>query len=75
MTEDIPNALMPCDIVELDTEAGTITVNGTEAPDLGAIGNEWEDFVLVPGLNTIVCAASTWVNDDTYTMRYREVYL
>ena len=75
VTEDIPNALMPCDIVELDTEAGTITVNGTEAPDLGAIGNEWEDFVLVPGLNTIVCAASTWVNDDTYTMRYREVYL
>lgn len=75
VTEDIPNALMPGDIVEMDTSEAIITVNGTDAPDLGAIGNQWEDFVLEPGVNTIICTASTWVTDDTYTMRYREVYL
>lgn len=75
VTEDIPNALMPGDVVELDTGSGIILVNGTESPDLGAIGNQWEDFVLEPGVNTIACSASTWVSDDAYTMRYREVYL
>lgn len=75
VTEDIPNALMPGDVVEVDTSEAIITVNGTDAPDLGAIGNQWEDFVLEPGVNTIICTASTWVTDDTYTMRYREVFL
>ena len=75
VTEDIPNALMPGDVVELDTGSGIIMVNGAESPDLGAIGNQWEDFVLEPGVNTIACSASTWVSDDAYTMRYREVYL
>jgi len=75
VTEDVPNKLMPGDVVVIDTGDGSITVNGTDAPELGAIGNQWEDFVLSPGVNSIVCAASSWVDDDTYTMKYREVYL
>lgn len=75
VTEDIPNAFMPDDVVEIDTGFGSISVNGTDSPDIGAIGNQWEDFVLAPGTNTIICTASTWVTDDDYTMRYREVYL
>ena len=72
---DVPNKFTADDVLEVHTSTGAIVVNGTVEPDLGAVGNEWEDFVLWPGVNNIICAASDWVDTDSYTLRYREVYL
>jgi hypothetical protein len=47
-------------------------------PSLGALGNDWEDFVLTPGLNQIGIAYSEWVEAEyapTMKVRYREVFL
>jgi hypothetical protein len=43
---------------------------------LGALGNDWEDFVLTPGLNQIGIACSEWVeNAPAMKVRYRDVFL
>lgn len=73
--EDLPNSFMPNDLIVADTSDATITVNGTDAPELGAITNQWEEFVLTPGSNRIECTPSSWVSNDSYTMKYREVFL
>lgn len=72
---DLRNSFFPGAQLEMDTSSGTITVNGTEEPDIGAIGNMWEEFVLEPGVNTIICASSDWAEGVTYSMRYREAWL
>lgn len=73
--EDVPNKIPQNGLVEVDTGSGEITVNGAQQLTLGAIENEFEDFKLVPGNNTILCSASSWVDDAVYTMKYREVFL
>lgn len=73
--DDLPNSFMPNDVIVVDTSDASIKVNGTESPELGALTNQWEAFVLSPGENTIDCTPSSWVSDDTYVMTYREVFL
>ena len=76
--KDVPNKFSANDVVEADCSNGEIYLNGVLTPSLGALGNDWEDFYLTPGLNQIGFAYSEWV-DLAYApkpkIRYREVFL
>lgn len=73
--QDIANKIPQNGLVSIDTGSGQITLNGAESLGLGVITNNFEDFVLEPGSNTITCEASDWVDDAEYTLKYREAYL
>ena len=76
--EDIPNKFSSNDIVTADCRSGEVFLNDSPVPALGALGNDWEDFYLTPGLNWIGFAYSSWVDDryaPTFKIRYREVFI
>lgn len=76
--KDIPNKFSANDIVEADCKNAEISLNGVLTPSLGALGNDWEEFYLTPGLNQIGIAFSEWVEADyapSFKVRYREVFL
>lgn len=76
--EDIPNKFSANDIVVADCKNAEITLNGILAPDLGALGNDWEGFVLTPGINQVGFTYSDWVTAEyapKFKVRYREVFL
>lgn len=73
--EDIANKIPQNGLVSIDTKSGNITLNGAQSLGLGVITNNFEDFTLTPGSNTITCEASDWVDDAEYSMKYREAYL
>lgn len=76
--KDITNKFSANDVLEADCRKAAIYLNGINAPELGALGNDWEEFFLTPGLNQIGFAYSDWVADEyapTVKVRYREVYL
>ena len=76
--KNIPNKFSANDVLEADCNQGEIYLNGVRSPQLGALGNDWEDFVLRPGLNQIGVAYSSWVTDEyapTLKVRYREAFL
>lgn len=75
---DVPNKFSANDIARADCKDGKVYLNDAEAPQLGALGNDWEEFYLQPGVNQIGVAYSDWVPDShapTFKMRYREVFL
>ena len=75
---DIPNKFSAGDVVEADCEDGEIYLNDARAPELGALGNDWENFCLEPGTNQIGVAWSDWVSAGSAPnckIRYREVFL
>lgn len=74
--EDIPNKFSSNDIAVANCSDGLITLNGSPAPELGALGNDWEEFYLSPGTNQVGVTYSDWVNTaPTFKMRYRERFL
>lgn len=76
--KDIPNKFSANDVLEADCKSGEIKLNGVLSPSLGALGNDWETFVLTPGLNQIGTAYSEWVQSEykpTFKVRYREVFI
>ena len=76
--EDIPNKFGSNDVVLADCKNGEIYLNDTPTPALGALGNDWEDFYLTPGLNQIGFSYSNWVKDEyapKFRVRYREVFI
>lgn len=73
--QDIANKIPQNGLVSIDTKSGNITLNGAQSLGLGVITNNFEDFTLTPGSNTITCEASDWVDDANYAMTYREAYL
>ena len=76
--EDIPNKFSTNDIVEADCKNGEVYLNGSLEPAYGALGNDWEDFYLKPGLNQIGVSYSDWVKAEyapAFKVRYREVFL
>lgn len=76
--EDIPNKFSANDIVTADCKSGEIFLNNRPVPSLGAMGNDWEEFYLTPGLNQIGFAYSNWVNRayaPKFKIRYREVFI
>lgn len=75
---NVPNKFGADDVLEADCSTGEIYLNDIEAPELGALGNDWEHFYLTPGVNQIGIAYSSWITDDyapELKMRYREVFL
>ncbi|MEG1426048.1 MAG: phage tail family protein [Oscillospiraceae bacterium] len=76
--QDIPNKFSANDVVTADCKNGEIRLNGVPSPGLGALGNDWEEFQLVPGLNQLGVVYSAWVTDKyapSFKVRYREVFL
>ena len=76
--KDIPNKFSANDVVTADCKNGEIFLNGTLTPALGALGNDWEDFYLTPGLNLIGTSYSSWVSSyyaPAFKIRYREVFI
>lgn len=76
--KDIPNKFSANDVLIADCKNGEIKLNGVLSPDLGALGNDWEEFVLKPGINQIGFAYSDWLTSEyapTIKVRYREVFL
>ena len=75
---DIPNKFSANDIVTADCKSGEVFLNNTPNPSLGALGNDWEDFFLKPGINQIGFSYSDWVNSayaPKFKIRYREVFI
>lgn len=75
---DVPNKFGANDVLEADCKNGEILLNGALAPELGALGNDWESFCLMPGANSIGASCSSWVKEGcepTFKVRYREVFL
>ncbi len=76
--EDIPNKFSSNDVVTADCKDGEVYLNDTAVPSLGALGNDWEDFYLSPGLNQIGYSYSDWVAEEyapSFKIRYREVFI
>lgn len=76
--EDIPNKFTSGDIVTADCKSGEVYLNNSPTPSLGALGNDWEDFYLTPGLNQIGFSHSDWVKskyEPEFKLRYREVFI
>lgn len=75
---NIPNKFSTNDVVEADCNTGEIFLNGEPKPILGALGNDWEDFCLKPGINHIGFSYSDWVDEayaPAFKVKYREVFL
>lgn len=81
---EIPNVFTAGDVVEADCNSANVylyragSLDGHLEPQYGALGNDWEDFVLVPGQNIIKAVWSDWVNTNykpTIEIEYNEVYL
>lgn len=76
--ENIPNKFSSNDVVVADCKCGEILLNNNLTASLGALGNDWEDFYLTPGLNQIGVSYSSWVPAayaPEFRIRYREVFL
>lgn len=76
--ENIKNVFTPNDTVVADCETGNIYRNGALEQNLGALGNDWEDFYLENGMNQIGTAYSDFVESayaPTFKVKYREVFL
>ena len=55
------------------SEAG---VSGGLRPDLGALGNKWEQLKLNPGSNNVTAEYSDWSEHaPTFKMKYRKKYI
>ena len=79
-----PNVFTAGDIVEADCNNATVylyragSLGGELVPMYGALGNDWEDFKLTSGSNTIRATWSDWVNPNyipQIEIEYNEVYI
>ena len=61
--------------VTIDCSSGEILIDDEPTPGIGALGNNWENFKLNPGVNNIACYYSDFAQEPDITLRYREVYL
>lgn len=76
--KDVPNKFSAGDQLEADCSSAEVLLNDLFAPYLGAIGNDWETFYLLPGDNKIATFYSDWVpesNRPEFQIRYREAFL
>lgn len=76
--KQMKNTFTTNDVCKIDCETGEIFLNGASKPSLGAVGNQWEQFALLPGLNQIDINWSSWVettNKPTFSLTYRKAYV
>ena len=62
------------DNVVVDVRTGQISIDGIVQNGYGALGNDWEEFLLNPGLNQIQCVYTDGATSPEFKMKYREVY-
>lgn len=72
---NIPNLFDDGDLVEIDTAARKVYINGIENFQIQAIGNMWERFAVEPGTTTMLPIASTWANMFECQVELRGAYL
>ena len=75
---DVQNKFNANDVFIVDSSAASAKLNELDRPDLGALGNDWEDLCLQKGLNQIGFSYSDWVESayaPKFKLRYREVFL
>ncbi len=65
----INNSLAPGDELEIDSETGEVTINGTEIFDI-----DGEIFDILPGSNTIEYSDSESSRDLSVEIRFTERY-
>lgn len=74
--QQMKNTFTTNDVVRINCETGEIFINNASKPSLGAVGNQWEQFALQPGLNQIDINWSDWMSSNpTFSMTYRKVYV
>ena len=62
--------------VSLKSRTSEAGVSGGLRPDLGALGNKWEQFKLNPGSNNVTAEYSDWSEHaPTFKMKYRKKYI
>ena len=66
---DVPNKFGAGDVLKADTRDASILLNEAPAADLGALGNDWEIFVLQPGQQYIVESRSSWTMGENAQYR------
>lgn len=54
------------DFLSAESSTGDVYLNDTLAPELGALGNDWEKMYLTPGMNYIGTGYSDWCEEDIY---------
>jgi hypothetical protein len=77
---NVANTFMPGQVLTVDTQNATVYLDdgsaNVENATIGALGNDWEDFYLVPGTNTIACDYSDFTTTaPTFQLKYRERFL
>lgn len=75
---DIPNKFTSNDILRVYCKTAKVSLNGESVPEYGALGNDWEEFYLTPGINCIGLTWSSWLDPEfnpTFKVYYREVFL
>ena len=72
---DIPNRYRAGDVVTADVATKTVYLNGVEAPELAVVGNQWDEFWLQPGHNSIMPAASSWASPFSAQIQWREAFV
>lgn len=75
---DVQNKFNANDVLSIDCASASVKLNELDRQDLGALGNSWEEFYLMPGVNQIGFSWSEWVEEayaPTFKLKYREVFL
>ena len=77
---NIENTFMPGTVLTVDTQNAEVYLDSgdstTPANNIGALGNDWETFVLQPGANLIEVDYSEFTTTPPDAiMKYRKVYL
>ena len=78
--EDVPNIFMPGQTLTVNTQDASVYLDDgsatIQATYLGALGNDWEEFYLGPGNNTIACDYSDFTTTPpNFKMKYRERFI
>lgn len=76
--KDVPNKFSAGDVLVAKCASGEILLNDLPSPELGALGNDWEEFCLTPGINRVSVAHTEKPSDvfaPTFKMKYREVFI
>ena len=78
--EDVENVFSPGDTLIINCKNAEVTLDDgggeVNAQGIGALGNDWETFALVPGANTIELDYSDFTTTaPVATMKYRKAYL
>lgn len=72
---DIKNVFEIGDVLDVDTSAAKISVNGEVSTTLGALGNQWDKFKVPPGKHKYYLYPSTWADQPKISATIREAYL